>query len=43
MYGLAGSGKPTLARELSAGSGAVRFTLDKWMTRGQYGEPPRIT
>lgn len=31
FYGLAGSGKTTLARELSSGGRGVRFTLDEWM------------
>lgn len=29
FYGLAGSGKTTLARELSSGGCGVRFTLDE--------------
>ena len=33
LYGLAGSGKTTLARALSADGQAVRFTLDEWMLR----------
>lgn len=33
LYGLAGSGKTTLARELSRGGSGVRFTLDEWMLR----------
>jgi len=31
LYGLAGSGKTTLARALCAEGRAVRFTLDEWM------------
>lgn len=47
FYGLAGSGKTTLARELSSGGSGVRFTLDEWMMRlhpglgfesAEYGE-----
>ena len=33
LYGLAGSGKTTLARALCADGRAVRFTLDEWMIR----------
>lgn len=33
LYGLAGSGKTTLSRELCADGNAVRFTLDEWMIR----------
>ena len=33
FYGLAGSGKTTLARELSSGGCGVRFTLDELMLR----------
>lgn len=33
LYGLGGSGKTTLARELVAEGAAVRFTLDEWMLR----------
>ncbi|MFC7464324.1 AAA family ATPase [Brachybacterium sp. GCM10030252] len=33
MYGLAGSGKTTLARHLEDTLPAVRFTLDEWMLR----------
>lgn len=33
LYGLAGSGKTTLARELSSSGRGVRFTLDEWMLR----------
>jgi Predicted kinase len=33
LYGLAGSGKTTVARSLSAGGQGVRFTLDEWMLR----------
>ena len=33
LYGLAGSGKTTLARALCADGTAVRFTLDEWMIR----------
>jgi predicted kinase len=33
LYGLAGSGKTTLARTLAADGKAVRFTLDEWMIR----------
>lgn len=33
MYGLAGSGKTTRARELAADGAAVRFTLDEWLLR----------
>lgn len=33
LYGLAGAGKTTLARELSSDGAAVRFTLDEWMLR----------
>ena len=33
LYGLAGSGKTTLARVLAADGNAVRFTLDEWMIR----------
>lgn len=47
FYGLAGSGKTTLARKLSSGGRGVRFTLDEWMMRlhpglgfqsAEYGE-----
>ncbi|WP_256842290.1 AAA family ATPase [Ornithinimicrobium cryptoxanthini] len=37
LYGLAGSGKTTLARELSNDGHAVRFTLDEWMLRVHPG------
>lgn len=33
LYGLVGSGKTTLARELCDDGGGVRFTLDEWMLR----------
>ncbi|QDO88458.1 ATP-binding protein [Ornithinimicrobium ciconiae] len=33
LYGLAGSGKTTLSRELSRDGRGVRFTLDEWMLR----------
>lgn len=33
LYGLAGSGKTTLARTLTAAGKGVRFTLDEWMIR----------
>ena len=33
LYGLAGSGKTTLARVMAADGKAVRFTLDEWMIR----------
>lgn len=33
LYGLAGSGKTTLARTLTADGKDVRFTLDEWMIR----------
>lgn len=33
LYGVAGSGKTSRARELCAGGRAVRFTLDEWMIR----------
>ncbi len=33
LYGLAGSGKTTLARALAVDGKAVRFTLDEWMIR----------
>lgn len=33
LYGLLGSGKPTLARELEQDLPAVRFTLDEWILR----------
>lgn len=36
-YGLAGSGKTTLARELSSDGRGVRFTLDEWMMRWHPG------
>jgi len=39
LYGLAGSGKTTLARALCADGKAVRFTLDEWMIR-LYPELP---
>ena len=32
LFGLAGSGKSTVARELAV-AGAIRFTLDEWMLR----------
>ena len=33
LYGLAGSGKTTLARRLAADGRALRLTLDEWMIR----------
>jgi predicted kinase len=39
FYGLAGSGKTTLARALAAEGKAVRFTLDEWMIRLYPGLP----
>ena len=33
LYGLAGSGKTTRARDLSEDGRAVRYTLDEWMLR----------
>ena len=39
LYGLAGSGKTTLARVLCADGKAVRFTLDEWMIRLYPGLP----
>jgi predicted kinase len=40
LYGLAGSGKTTLARVLAADGKAVRFTLDEWMIRLYPGLSP---
>jgi predicted kinase len=51
LYGLAGSGKTTLARSLCADGRAVRFTLDEWMIRlhpdlsfrtAEYGQQTEI-
>lgn len=33
LYGLAGSGKTTVARQLEIALPAIRFTLDEWMLR----------
>ncbi len=39
MYGFVGSGKTTYAERLEREVGAVRFTLDEWMSR-LYGVAP---
>lgn len=33
IYGLAGAGKTTVAKQLANQTGAIRFTLDEWMLR----------